>query len=103
MKQISEKKIHIETCSTSNVLIGFFHHYDKTPFTQLIGKPISASINTFIKGSIGISLENEYAIVKLTLEKKGTTQHDVDQHIRRMMTERYSYRFQINNIFVNHG
>lgn len=82
---ISERKIHIETCPTSNLLIGFFNRYDEIPTTSpLLDLVDSTSINTDIKGSVGTSLLNEYALVRLSLIKKGVTQDKVDKLLKKM-------------------
>lgn len=82
-KEISARGIGIECNPTSNVRISNFARYDKHPILQmynlgLVAEPgmISAcpqlmvSINTDNQGILGTTLENEYALMALALEKK---------------------------------
>ena len=61
MKEIANKQIAIETCPTSNYLIGYFDKYIDLPFFTFVEKlPDNAiSINTDDKGIIATSIENE--------------------------------------------
>lgn len=73
LQTIINKNIHIETCPSSNFLIGRFDKYDSVPTANLykyIDKA-SISINTDIKGTVATSLVNEYSLMALALEKKG--------------------------------
>lgn len=94
-ERLHTEGIHIETCPTSNMLIGFFERYDQTPSAQLIGNSMSASINTDIKGSVGTSLSNEYAIVRRALLKSGKTEAEVDAYLKKMADESIGHRFPV--------
>ncbi|MFN0255631.1 hypothetical protein [Pedobacter ureilyticus] len=83
MHDIKNCNIAIETNPTSNYLIGTFKRYAKHPITrfynlgletnnELIKKcpQISVSINTDDQGIFSTSLENEYALMAIALEKE---------------------------------
>ena len=83
MHDIKNKNISIETNPTSNYLIGTFRRYAKHPITKffnigletnhenLINCPqLSVSINTDDQGIFSTSLENEYALMAIALEKE---------------------------------
>lgn len=82
-REVSEKNISIETNPSSNYLIGTFDRYDEHPIANffnlgLVCEPekirecpqISVSINTDDQGVFGTRIENEYALIALSLEKK---------------------------------
>lgn len=81
--ELKNKNIAIETNPTSNYLIGTFRRYAKHPITKfhnlgleiddkLIKKcpQLSVSINTDDQGIFSTSLENEYALMAIALEKE---------------------------------
>lgn len=83
MHEIKNLNISIETNPTSNYLIGTFRRYAKHPITkffnlgletnheQLKNCPqLSVSINTDDQGIFSTSLENEYALMAIALEKE---------------------------------
>ena len=100
--EISERKIHIETCPTSNLLIGSFNRYDEIPTTSLLLELVdSTSINTDIKGSVCTSLLNEYALVRLSLIKKGVTQDKVDKLLQKMGQGSINAKFKLMDTVQN--
>lgn len=78
-ESIAIKGISIETNPSSNFLIGTFRRYDKHPITKFyshnlfdrseLGKEINVSINTDDQGVFNTYLENEYALMAISLEK----------------------------------
>lgn len=83
MHDIKDLNIAIETNPTSNYLIGTFKRYSKHPITRFhnlgleLDKEIikscpqlSVSINTDDQGIFSTSLENEYALLAIALEKE---------------------------------
>ncbi|WP_456314818.1 hypothetical protein [Pseudomonas shirazensis] len=83
MKIISEKNIYIETNPSSNYIIGTISKYAEHPITKwynlgleydhnkLYNSPqISVSINTDDAGIFSTTLENEYALMTIALEKE---------------------------------
>jgi hypothetical protein len=83
MHDIKDLNIAIETNPTSNYLIGTFKRYSKHPITRFhnlgleMDKEIikncpqlSVSINTDDQGIFSTSLENEYALLAIALEKE---------------------------------
>lgn len=83
LQTIISKNIHIETCPSSNFLIGRFDKYDSVPTANLYNyiDKASISINTDIKGTVATSLVNEYSLMALALEKKGIEKTEIHQCI----------------------
>lgn len=87
MHEIKSCNIAIETNPTSNYLIGTFKRYSKHPITKFFNlglesdsdiikncPQISVSINTDDQGIFSTSLENEYALMAIALEKEKDAQ-----------------------------
>jgi adenosine deaminase len=83
MHEIKDCNIGIETNPTSNYLIGTFKRYAKHPITKFFNlglemdnetikncPQLSVSINTDDQGIFSTSLENEYALMAIALEKE---------------------------------
>lgn len=83
MHEIKDRNLAIETNPTSNYLIGTFKRYAKHPITKFhnLGleldndkikncPQLSVSINTDDQGIFSTSLENEYALMAIALEKE---------------------------------
>ena len=83
MHELKNKNIAIETNPTSNYLIGTFKKYAKHPITKFFNlgleldheklkncPQLSVSINTDDQGIFSTSLENEYALMAIALEKE---------------------------------
>jgi adenosine deaminase len=83
MHEIKNLNIGIETNPTSNYLIGTFKRYAKHPITKFFNlgletnhdilkncPQLSVSINTDDQGIFSTSLENEYALMAIALEKE---------------------------------
>lgn len=83
MHEIKDCNISIETNPTSNYLIGTFKRYAKHPITKFFNlgletdnekikncPQLSVSINTDDQGIFSTSLENEYALIAIALEKE---------------------------------
>ncbi len=72
MKDIASKAIAIETCPTSNYMIGHFDKYVELPIMTFLKElqDNNISINTDDKGIIATSIENEYALMMLAMKKK---------------------------------
>lgn len=81
--ELKNKNIAIETNPTSNYLIGTFKRYAKHPITKFYNlgleldndiikdcPQLSVSINTDDQGIFSTSLENEYALMAIALEKE---------------------------------
>ena len=81
--EIAQRGIGIETNPSSNVMIGTFERYDQHPITTFYNHGLTdnmeelnacpqiwVSINTDDQGVFNIKLENEYALMARTLEKK---------------------------------
>lgn len=80
---VKNRSIYIETNPTSNYLIGTFKRYSKHPITTFFNlglelnneivkncPQLSVSINTDDQGIFSTSLENEYALMAIALEKE---------------------------------
>lgn len=83
MHEVKNKNIAIETNPTSNYLIGTFRRYAKHPITKFFNlgleldhdkirscPQLSVSINTDDQGIFSTSLENEFALMAIALEKE---------------------------------
>ena len=78
---VSEKKISIECCPTSNLKIGYIDRYENHPlltkFYPIDAKVdtplIKSSINTDDRGVFYTSIYEEYSLIALALYKKSTT------------------------------
>lgn len=102
-KEIASRYISVEANITSNHLIGSFKHYAQHPITQLyrLGLPsigeeelcpqVSVSVNTDDRGIFDTSIEDEYALLALALEKE----RDLEGKKRYAPKEVYEW---LNNI-----
>lgn len=83
MHEVKNRNIAIETNPTSNYLIGTFRRYAKHPITKFFNlgleldhekikncPQLSVSINTDDQGIFSTSLENEFALMAIALEKE---------------------------------
>ncbi|MDQ0595164.1 adenosine deaminase [Chryseobacterium ginsenosidimutans] len=83
MHELKNKNIAIETNPTSNYLIGTFRRYAKHTITKFFNlglelnhekikncPQLSVSINTDDQGIFSTSLENEFALMAIALEKE---------------------------------
>ena len=95
LKEIATKKIAIETCPTSNYMIGYFDKYIDLPLFIFMDKlPDNAiSINTDDKGIIATSIENEYALIATAMEKSRKYKGKVDQVMTRVIKDARKSRF----------
>lgn len=97
LETLSSNHIAIETNLTSNKLIGDFEYYENHPITKFYNNEleldsdklkrcpqISVSINTDDQGVFATSVEKEYSLMALSLEKKKDTKGD-KQYIPRMI------------------
>lgn len=97
LQEIATKKIAIETCPTSNYMIGYFDKYIDLPlFSFLEQLPDNAiSINTDDKGIIATSIENEYALIAAAMEKSRKYRGKVDQVMTRVIKDARKSRFKV--------
>lgn len=111
-KEVLKKGICIETNPSSNCLIGTFKEYNKHPiknfynlgltnnYEELERCPqLQISINTDDQGVFCTSLENEYALVALSLEK----QYDKDGNPLYNKTMIYEWLDRIRKMGLNHS
>lgn len=84
LAEIARKGIAIETCPTSNCMIGTFDKYIQLPLFTFVNQleDNAISINTDDKGVISTSIENEYSLIGEAMKKKG---HDTAS-IRNVMS-----------------
>lgn len=73
LAEIARKGISIETCPTSNYVIGSFDKYIQLPLFTFVDqlRDNAISINTDDKGVISTSIENEYALIGEAMKKEG--------------------------------
>ena len=95
--KIATKRIAIETCPTSNYMIGYFDKYIDLPlFTFMEQLPDNAiSINTDDKGIIATSVENEYALVSAVMEKSRKYKGKANEVIERVVKDARKSRFNV--------
>lgn len=108
IRQISEKRIAIECCPSSNLKIGHFNRYDEHPiFTFRPIEPkatdpiLNVSINTDDRGVFATSLYNEYSLIALAMTKmkdenghaKYNEEHILD-YIERIRQNGFTQRFR---------
>lgn len=96
LQEIATKKIAIETCPTSNYMIGYFDKYIDLPlFSFMEQLPDNAiSINTDDKGIIATSIENEYALIA-AMEKSHKYKGKIDEVMTRMIKDARKSRFNV--------
>lgn len=108
IRHISEKRIAIECCPSSNLKIGHFNRYDEHPiFTFRPIEPkatdpiLNVSINTDDRGVFATSLYNEYSLIALAMTKmkdenghaKYNEEHILD-YIERIRQNGFKQRFK---------
>lgn len=96
LEEIINRNIPIETCPTSNLRIGFFDKYSELPTCNLIkDKNAIVTINTDAPGLLGTSLQNEYNLIALALEKDlGKNKKEIQSVLKRLCKN------AIDSIFV---
>lgn len=96
LEEIINRNIPIETCPTSNLRIGFFDKYSELPTCNLIkDKNAIVTINTDAPGLLGTSLQNEYNLIALALEKDlGKNKEEIQSVLKRLCKN------AIDSIFV---
>lgn len=97
LQEIASKRIAIETCPTSNYMIGYFDKYIDLPlFTFMEQLPDNAiSINTDDKGIIATSIENEYTLIAAAMEKSRKYKRKADAVIERVVKDARKSRFNV--------
>lgn len=94
---IIQKGISIETCPTSNYMIGPFDRYDKLPVNKFLDSmphtPIS--INTDDKGVMATSIEGEYMLMAASMAKRGVPVADIRAKLNKVIEDAKASRFKI--------
>lgn len=111
-KEVLKKGICIETNPSSNCLIGTFKEYQKHPIKNFYNlgltndmqelekcPQLQVSINTDDQGVFCTSLENEYALIALSMEK----QQDKDGNPMYNKTMIYEWLDRIRKMGLNHS
>lgn len=95
--QIKQKGIAIETCPTSNYMIGPFDRYDELPVNKFLDSmpdnPIS--INTDDKGVMATSIEGEYTLMAASMAKRKVPEADIRAKLDRVVKDAKASRFKI--------
>lgn len=94
-KEIQLRQISIETCPTSNLIIGPFERYDELPVAQFLDRlPNNAvSVNTDDKGVMATSIEAEYALIAASMKKKKVTDAEIQARMDQIVKGAESSRF----------
>lgn len=94
---IKQKRIAIETCPTSNYMIGPFDRYDELPVNKFLDSmpdnPIS--INTDDKGVMATSIEGEYTLMAASMAKRNVPDADIRAKLDRVIKDAKMSRFKI--------
>lgn len=94
---IGKKKIAIESCPTSNYMIGPFERYDELPLHKFQNRLTqnNISINTDDKGIIATSIEGEYALIAAAMAKGGIDEAVIRTKLDRVIEGAKKSRFSI--------
>ena len=94
---IEKKKIAIESCPTSNYMIGPFERYDELPLHKFQNHLTqnNISINTDDKGIIATSIEGEYALIAAAMAKGRVSDADIRMKLDRVIEGAKKSRFSI--------
>ena len=94
---IGKKKIAIESCPTSNYMIGPFERYDELPLHKFQNRLTqnNISINTDDKGIIATSIEGEYALIAAAMAKGGIDEAVIRTKLDRVIEGAKKSRFNI--------
>lgn len=94
---INQRNISIETCPTSNFMIGPFDRYDKLPLLKFMDNlnDCNISINTDDKGIIATSIEGEYTLIAAAMKKKGDDNHTIAGKLKKIIIGAKKSRFAI--------
>ena len=97
LSTIKDRKISIETCPTSNFMIGPFERYDQLPLLKFLNNlnDCNISINTDDKGIIATSIEAEYALIAAAMKKNNVGDIEIANRLRRIIIGAKKSRFGI--------
>ena len=87
MDVIAKKHIALESCPTSNYMIGHFDRYVDLPVMRFLADQddYKVSINTDDKGIVATSIESEYALMMLAMMKERCYAKDAKKKICDVM------------------
>lgn len=72
LEKVQSMNCTIESCPTSNLIIGPFERYNELPIMKFSNtSELSVSINTDTKGIFATSLYEEYSLMAVSMQKKG--------------------------------
>lgn len=99
-KEIKERKIHIESCPTSNYLIGYFNSYNETPYCQIARtfeqqSTYNVSVNTDARAILATSLDNEYSLVSIAMRKAHDSDRIIIQRLKKSAKDSMNARFMV--------
>lgn len=94
---VKDRKISIETCPTSNFMIGPFERYDQLPLLKFLDNlnDCNISINTDDKGIIATSIEAEYALIAAAMKKNNVGDIEIANRLKQIITGAKKSRFGI--------
>lgn len=95
MSVIASEQITLECCPTSNYLIGHFDKYVDLPVMRFLDdqKEYKVSLNTDDKGIVSTSIENEYALMMLAMQKERRYSKEAKNYISNIMTDAEKSKF----------
>lgn len=88
MGVIAKNHIALEGCPTSNYMIGHFDKYVDLPVMRFLEDQADymVSLNTDDKGIVATSIENEYALMMLAMQKERRYSKEAKKYICDIMT-----------------
>lgn len=88
----------IESCPSSNLVIGPFKLYKDTPVFEFYKNGINVSVNTDTKGIFATSLNYEYSLIACSLFKSTHNKEEILDTISKLIDNNKSQRFTIPKI-----
>ena len=93
--KVKQKGLAIESCPTSNLMIGPFGKYNEVPTFKFKEKDIDVSVNTDTKGIFATSLYVEYSLLACSMKKEGKTEEEILRMTDQLLANNSSQRFDI--------
>ena len=95
LDEIKEKGIAIESCPTSNLIIGPFNRYDELPLNSFWRSlpDNHISINTDDKGVMATSIEAEYVLMAASMAKNNVPEADIRARLDRTIKDARASKF----------
>lgn len=93
--RIIQKGLSIESCPTSNLMIGPFSKYNEVPTFKFKEMNIGVSVNTDTKGIFATSLYLEYSLLACAMKKDDKSEEEILRMTDELLANNLSQRFDI--------